>query len=183
MKLSEILKDVNVPKSQFNKFGNFHYSTRDDMLSVIKPLLSANGLRLNETEEVVCIGTRYYIKSTASIFENGEVIAQSVGFAREPETKKGMDESQLTGTATTYARKTALCGLFSITGDEQDPDQMNNKENKKEELNPKHPKWKGAQEALINGQCTIEQIKSKYELSDTNTTLLCLESEQVQAAK
>ena len=182
MKLSEILKNVTVPKSQFNKFGKFHYSTRDDMLSVIKPLLSANGLRLNETEEVVCIGNRYYIKSTASIFENGEVIAQSVGFAREPETKKGMDESQLTGTATTYARKTALCGLFSITGDEQDPDQMNSKDSK-EELNPKNSKWNSAKEALINGQCTIEQIKSKYELSDTNTTLLCSELEQVDAAR
>jgi hypothetical protein len=173
MKLSEIQQELKAPKSQYNKFGKYKYRNCEDILTAVKPLLGNAEIIL--TDEVVLIGERYYIKATAIISENGTTVATATGLAREPENRKGMDESQLTGAASSYARKYALGGLLGIGSDEPDADERVEQEQKKADLNPDHPKWKNAKKAISEGKCTIEDIKTEYELSDINTNLLCSE--------
>jgi hypothetical protein len=109
--LSEIQKKLKAPKNQFNSFGKYKYRSCEDILEGIKPLLNGGSLRLED--EIVMIGSRYYVKATATLSDGTETVSASA-FAREPENKKGMDESQITGTASSYARKYALNGLFCI---------------------------------------------------------------------
>ena len=116
-----IQANLNVPKNRENKFGGFNYRNAEDILNAVKPLLDDRGCKLKLTDKIVLIGDRYYIQATA-IFKNsaGEK-TKTTGMAREPGEKKGMDESQITGAASSYARKYALNGLFLID-DSQDAD-------------------------------------------------------------
>ena len=111
-KLHEIQKKLKAPKNQFNSFGNFYYRNCEDILEAVKPLLP-EGTVLFLRDEIVCIEGRYYVKATAE-FTDGKLSLSGVAYAREPAEKKGMDESQLTGAASSYARKYALNGLFLI---------------------------------------------------------------------
>lgn len=120
--LNKIQKELKAPKNQFNKFGNFSYRSAEDILESVKPLLGE--ATLNISDEIVLVGDRYYIKATASIRE-GEEIAVATAFAREPLERKGMDEAQVTGATSSYARKYALNGLFAID-DERDADTRDN---------------------------------------------------------
>lgn len=120
-RLSEIQKKLNVPKSQYNSFGKYKYRSCEDILEAVKPLL--NNLTLSITDDLVNVGHRFYIKATA-ILSDGENSIQTSALAREPEEKKGMDQSQITGTASSYARKYALNGLFCID-DTKDADATN----------------------------------------------------------
>lgn len=118
MKITEQLRTVQMalkaPKGQHNKFGNYDYRSCEDILEAVKPLLQKESLTLTLDDEVVSVGNRIYVKTTATVRnENGE-LAENHAFARESETKKGMDDSQITGTASSYARKYALNGLFLI---------------------------------------------------------------------
>ena len=124
-KLCAIQSALKAPKSQFNKFGGYHYRKAEDILEAVKPLLSANGCILNCTDELVLIGERYYIKATATItaVEDGSQVI-TTAFAREEEEKKGMDGSQVTGASSSYARKYALNGLLCID-DTADSDTTN----------------------------------------------------------
>lgn len=110
MKLSKIIKELKAPKNQLNKFGNYKYRSCEDILEAVKPLLEESTLNLSD--DIVNVGNRYYVKSTATFNDGKEY--QSTALAREPEEKKGMDSSQITGTASSYARKYALNGLFCI---------------------------------------------------------------------
>lgn len=119
--LIAIQSELKAPKSQFNKFGGYKYRKAEDILEAVKPLLNKQQCTLIITDDVVLIGNRIYVKATAIIKnENGEC-ETSTGWAREEETKKGMDASQITGTSSSYARKYALNGLFAID-DNQDSD-------------------------------------------------------------
>lgn len=109
--LLKIQKGLKAPKSQHNSFGKYNYRNCEDILEALKPLLE--GCTLTITDEVVMIGTRYYVKASASLWVGDESICVS-SYAREDETKKGMDVSQITGAASSYARKYALNGLFLI---------------------------------------------------------------------
>ncbi len=109
--LSEIQQKLKAPKSQYNQFGKYHYRSCEDILETVKPLL--NDATLIITDEVVHIGDRFYLKATATISKPPECVSVSA-YAREPLAKKGMDESQITGAASSYARKYALNGLFCI---------------------------------------------------------------------
>lgn len=113
--LMAVQADLKAPKGQHNSFGKYDYRSAEDIIEAVKPLLKENGLFLNMTDEVVLIGDRYYIKATVSVTDivTGESVAASA-LAREAAQKKGMDESQVTGTASSYARKYALNGLFAI---------------------------------------------------------------------
>ena len=122
-KLSEIQQGLNAPKSQFNKFGKYSYRNCEDILKAVKPLLGECVLTLND--DIVQIGDRYYVKATATISSGSQVIETSA-FARECLSKKGMDDAQLTGSCSSYARKYALNGLFSIDDSAGDPDSMDN---------------------------------------------------------
>ena len=114
-KLMLIQQDLKAPKGQYNSFGKYKYRSCEDILEAVKPLLGSAKAALTVTDDLVLIGDRYYIKATAVIHdtESGESISNSA-YAREPADKKGMDESQVTGTASSYARKYALNGLFCI---------------------------------------------------------------------
>ena len=112
-KLSAVQMELKAPKGQYNSFGKYSYRSCEDILEAVKPLLSKNGLTLLLTDEPVAVGNRVYIKATARLMGDSDVI-EVTAYAREPEEKKGMDTSQVTGTASSYARKYALNGLFLI---------------------------------------------------------------------
>ncbi len=124
--LSRIQKELKAPKGQFNNFGGYNYRSCEDIVEAVKPLLGEAILTLSD--EIVMVGTRYYVKAMARLSEindNKIELAETYAFAREAEVKKGMDEAQITGSASSYARKYALNGLFAID-DTQDADAMDN---------------------------------------------------------
>ena len=112
--LSEIQAKLKAPKSQWNNFGKYNYRSCEDILEAVKPILAEYNAFITMTDVVYQIGTRYYVCSTVqlSLGDLGNFRAEA--WAREAETKKGMDESQITGAASSYARKYALAGLLAI---------------------------------------------------------------------
>lgn len=123
--LNTIQSLLKVPKEQYNKFGNYKYRNCEDILEAVKPLLFSQSCTLTISDEIVMIGTRYYVRATATIKNaNGET-ETTTAYAREDESKKGMDASQITGSTSSYARKYALNGLFCID-DTKDYDSLNN---------------------------------------------------------
>lgn len=119
-----VQSQLKAPKNQRNDFGGFNYRSCEDILEAVKPLLKAEGLCLTITDDIVMLGDRYYVKATATL-SDGERSLPSQAFAREEASKKGMDGSQVTGTASSYARKYALNGLLAID-DSKDADALNN---------------------------------------------------------
>lgn len=119
-KLLNIQAELKAPKGQENKFGHYKYRSCEDILEAVKPLLVKNKATLQLTDKIESLGNRYYIKATAILIDtedtkNGEIACiENTAYARESEEKKGMDDSQITGTASSYARKYALNGLFCI---------------------------------------------------------------------
>ena len=120
--LMAVQADLKAPKNQHNSFGKYDYRSAEDIVEAVKPLLKENGLFLTMSDDIVLIGDRYYVKATVSVTDivTGESV-QTSALAREAAQKKGMDESQVTGTASSYARKYALNGLFAID-DNRDAD-------------------------------------------------------------
>ena len=123
--LNKIQCELKAPKTQMNKFGGYAYRSCEDILESVKPLLQKYEVALMLSDEIVQIGARIYVKATAALKgKDGEVSASA--YAREPENKKGSDESQITGAASSYARKYALNGLFAID-DAKDADATNDR--------------------------------------------------------
>ena len=139
-KLIEVQEELKAPKGQYNSFGKYHFRSTEDIVEALKPLLIKRGLLLLMYDEIELIGSRIYVVSTADLTDGATNIKVSAR-ARESETKKGMDDSQITGTASSYARKYALNGMFLID-DSKDADtpeysgQMNNQQQSKQ---PKQP--------------------------------------------
>lgn len=125
-KLSIIQSGLKVPKNQYNKFGDYSYRNCEDILEALKPILKETGTVITLSDEIELLGNRYYVKATATLtdVESKESVSNSA-FAREDETRKKMDGSQLTGSASSYARKYALNGLLAID-DTRDSDYLNN---------------------------------------------------------
>jgi len=124
-KLQWIQSSLKAPKGQTNKFGGYNYRSAEDILNAVKPLLNVWDCSLVVNDEIVEIAGRVYVKSSASIADSdNEQIITAQAFAREAESKKGMDEAQITGSASSYARKYALNGLFAID-DTKDADATN----------------------------------------------------------
>jgi hypothetical protein len=121
--LAEIQAKLKAPKGQFNSFGKYHYRSAEDILEAVKKVVNPMGFSITLTDSVGEVGGRIYVQSIATLY-NGELEYQATGFAREEETKKGMDGSQITGAASSYARKYALNGLFAID-DTKDSDATN----------------------------------------------------------
>lgn len=114
-RLLEIQQKLKAPKGQFNSFGNYKYRSCEDIVEAVKPLLAEQKLVLNLSDDIHEVGGRIYVQAVATLFdESGKQIAYSVGFAREEESKKGMDSSQITWSCSSYARKYALNWLFAI---------------------------------------------------------------------
>lgn len=156
-KLVAVQAALKAPKGQFNKFGGYKYRSCEDILEAVKPLLLEQGLQLTITDEPVEVGGRVYIKATATVTDGSETATVS-GYAREAETKKGMDESQITGTASSYARKYALNGLFLID-DTKDADATNDHQKPKAAPRPKQaPKPKAAPQ-LQGGELKAAKVR------------------------
>ena len=143
--LQAIQTELKAPKGQFNKFGNYKYRSCEDILEAVKPILAKYGATIIITDDIEVRGDRYYVRATAVLRVGDVVLGTTQAFAREPEEKKGMDSSQITGTASSYARKYALNGLLLIddTKDE-DSNELHEekaaKETKKTANKDKNPK-------------------------------------------
>lgn len=122
--LITIQSELKAPKSQFNTFGGYKYRKAEDILEAVKPLLNKQKCTLTITDDIVMVGNRIYVKATANIKNEKGECETTTGWAREEETKKGMDGSQITGASSSYARKYALNGLFAID-DNADSDTTN----------------------------------------------------------
>ena len=177
MKISEKLTLVqtalNVPKNQTNKFGGYKYRNIDDIFEAVKPLLQTHGLTLLVTDSIELVGDRYYVRATARLTD-GETEITNTAYARESLSRKGMDDAQVTGTSSTYARKYALGGLF-LLDDNQDVDSMpapRHEESKKPSMYPKadfdknFPAW---QKLIEKGTHTADEIVDKCVLKGALT--------------
>lgn len=122
-KLSALQAELKAPKGQENKFGGYRYRSCEDILEAVKPLLLQYGFFIKISDEVIAVGDRFYVKATARI-SDGENFEETTALARETALKKGMDEAQITGSASSYARKYALNGLLAID-DTRDADATN----------------------------------------------------------
>ena len=129
-KLLNVQRDLKAPKGQYNKFGKFNYRSAEDILEAVKPLNAREEILLTISDEPIFIGDWHYIKATASITD-GKDTHVVTAYAREALNKKGMDESQVTGTASSYARKYALNGMYLIDDTKDaDTDEYRNQGNK-----------------------------------------------------
>lgn len=122
--LIAIQAKLNAPKSQYNKFGGYNYRSCEDILAAVKPLLEENQCTLTISDDIHMIGNRIYVKATCTLKNSKGEEVTTTAFAREEESKKGMDGSQATGASSSYARKYALNGLFAID-DTKDSDTTN----------------------------------------------------------
>lgn len=121
--LREIQQKVKAPKNQYNSFGRYSYRSAEDIMEAVKPLLEKAKASIILSDEIVAEGGRFYIRSTATILTGSDEHLSVSAYAREPETKKGMDESQITGSTSSYARKYALAGLL-LLDDNKDSDSV-----------------------------------------------------------
>ena len=188
-RLIEIQSALKAPKNQRNNFGNYNYRSCEDILEAVKPLLKKQGLALVINDDIKAIDGRFYIQATATIFdEEGKQIAMSSALAREEESKKGMDASQLTGSTSSYARKYALNGLFAID-DTKDAD-VTNTHGKEEVKKPKKKLPSDADMELINNikeMTDIQDIKTYYantkEHAEDRETYHAIVCERIKALK
>lgn len=134
-KLVTIQSELKAPKGQTNTFGKYKYRSCEDILEAVKPLLKSQKLVLTLTDWIENVGGRFYVRATATVSESETSFLSVTAYAREEETKKGMDAAQITGAASSYARKYALNGLFCID-DTKDADTM---DNTKTEAKPEKP--------------------------------------------
>lgn len=161
-KLLAIQTKLKAPKGQYNKFGNFNYRSAEDILEAVKPLNAEQGLLLTITDEIKEVGGRIYVVSTATVSDGTDELKVSA-FAREPENKKGMDESQITGATSSYARKYALNGLYAID-DNKDADTDEHKQ--QQENAPKKQQAQKQQQKQQAQQQQQEKGFTEQELHD-----------------
>lgn len=159
--LIAIQSELKAPKSQFNKFGGYKYRKAEDILEAVKPLLAKQKCTLIITDDVVLIGNRIYVKATATIKNEKGECETTTGWAREEETKKGMDGSQITGASSSYARKYALNGLFAID-DNADSDATNDVQHQ------------AAQQQTQTQHPTAQPATPQYHTNDLNEGLAYL---------
>lgn len=150
--LNRIQKNLKAPKNQYNKFGNYKYRSCEDILEAVKPLLDKCSLTISD--EVVLIGDRFYIKSTARLSLTNEDYIEVSALARESEGEKGMQSAQLTGSTSSYARKYALDGLFAI----DDTKEIDGKGTEKD----------GLPEVLVNAIENAKDLKELEEIYKSN---------------
>ena len=172
-KLLTVQNELKAPKDKRNNFGGYNYRSCEGILEAVKPLLQAQGLMLTIKDEVVNIGDRYYVRATVlldDISSNGEIAVTAL--AREEEAKKGMDASQITGTASSYARKYALNGLFLID-DTKDADtdefHRTTQENGQKTNVATQPNQPPAKKIALTQKIVDEKLKFILEQTDAET--------------
>lgn len=156
-KLLAIQTKLKAPKGQYNSFGKYSYRSAEDILEAVKPLNAEQGVLLTITDEIKEVGGRIYVVATATVSDGTDELKVSA-FAREPENKKGMDESQITGATSSYARKYALNGLYAID-DNKDADTDEHKQ-QQENAPKKQPAQK--QQAKKTMEQDLHEIVEKY---------------------
>jgi len=145
-KLMEIQNELKAPKDLVNSFGGYKYRSCESILEALKPLLYKHSLTLTLKDEMIAVGNRVYVKATAELLDGTTPIAVITASAREEESKKGMDGSQITGAASSYARKYALNGLFLID-DNKDSDATNDHDNIKAKAESARAKYREEEQA------------------------------------
>lgn len=160
-KLSKVQSELKAPKGQYNSFGKYKYRSCEDILEAVKPLNVKHGVVLTVGDEVVEISNRFYVKATAVFvdIESGEKIINTA-LAREDDAKKGMDGSQITGTASSYARKYCLNGLFCIddTKDADTDEYRHQQERKPQENKPQERQYV----KVVNGRTAVINSNGEY---------------------
>lgn len=160
-KLSKVQSELKAPKGQYNSFGKYKYRSCEDILEAVKPLNAKHGVVLTVGDEVVEISNRFYVKATAVFvdIESGEKIINTA-LAREDDSKKGMDGSQITGTASSYARKYCLNGLFCIddTKDADTDEYRAQQERKLQENKPQERQYV----KVVNGRTAVINSNGEY---------------------
>lgn len=160
-KLSKVQTELKAPKGQYNSFGKYKYRSCEDILEAVKPLNAKHGVVLTVGDEVVEISNRFYVKATATFvdIESGEKIINTA-LAREDDAKKGMDGSQITGTASSYARKYCLNGLFCIddTKDADTDEYRHQQERKPQENKPQERQYV----KVVNGRTAVINSNGEY---------------------
>ena len=176
-KLSAMQRELLAPKTQFNNFGKYSYRSCEDILEALKPLMKKYKTAVIITDEVKEVGCRCYVVATASLIdtensdEDRAATISTTAWAREPEEKKGMDESQITGTASSYARKYALNGLFAID-DVQDADARAERAKKAKELTDEEKREKAMAMKKINS-ATAAALVSRLAAEGVSADKLC----------
>ncbi len=166
MSLQQIQTNLNAPKDQYNSFAKFKYRSAESILEAVKPLLAKHQYSLVISDSLELIGDRYYVKATASLYDDKmSLVSHSSAYAREELTLKGQQSSQITGGTSSYARKYALNGLFLID-DSQDADTQDNTKQEVQKIS----KVSEAQLKKINTLMTLkkvdrDKIKAHYKVS------------------
>lgn len=154
--VGDIQHKLKAPKGQYNSFGKYNYRSCEDILEGVKPLLKEHNLALLIDDEIVQIGERYYVKATAKITDGREIVS-ATAYAREPDTKKGMDESQITGATSSYARKYALNALLCID-DTKDADTMDNSKKPVQQTQETVYNWQTLKARATQGGISEEEL-------------------------
>jgi len=170
MSMKDIQAELKAPKGQFNSFGKYKYRSCEDIVEAAKPVLFKHGCHLNLSDEMVQVSDRVYVKATATVIMGDVVIGVSTAFARESFDKKGMDDSQITGTASSYARKYALNGLFAID-DTKDADT--------DEHRRPVPAPTEAQKKAFEAVYNLEHLKSLWEGLTKQDREICAELKEI----
>ena len=161
-KVAKVQSELKAPKNQFNRFGNYYYRNAEDILESVKPLLIREGLVLTISDDIVQVGDRYYVKATATITDGQNSLTNSA-LARESESEKGMQSSQLTGSTSSYARKYALNGLLCID-DTKDADATNT--HGKDEQTPPKKKELTAEEKAEEIKKKVDEMLNRISKAD-----------------
>jgi hypothetical protein len=196
MSIVKIQEELKAPKNQRNSFGNYNYRSAEDIIEAVKPIAHRYGFYLNITDEVIEVGGRIYVKATATLIsDDKKTLVGSTGWAREEETKKGMDGAQITGAASSYARKYALNGLLAIddtkdadatnTHDKETPAVTVNRvsaqhvtpqpqqatsvapktDDNKPWLNKNNPNWSLIVQSFKNGSLNVAGLRNQFKVS------------------
>lgn len=171
-KIITIQNELKAPKGQYNSFAKFRYRSQEDILEALKPLLAKYGVLQTITDDIVQLGDRYYIKATVTVLdsEGGDFITNYISvsaFAREPLSKKGMDDPQITGTASSYARKYALNGMWLIDDTKDaDTDEYNKSKPELRPLRESDPAFDKIVYRLSKGKATLADVQKHYSVDD-----------------
>lgn len=187
--LVEIQKELKAPKGQYNKFGKYAYRSCEDILEAVKPLANKLECSVLLSDRVTIVGDRIYVEATATLYKNHDHLIEVSALAREPLSQKGMNEAQITGSASSYARKYALNGLFAIDDTkDSDTDEYTKQTTKASAKITSKPKTKSriskisTVEALLkkdrNG--ALKTLMDNYSISKEEVKVLKLTKEEIK---
>lgn len=174
-KLGKIQAELKCPKGSFNSFGKYKYRSAEQILESVKPLLQKHEAVLTLTDNIVEVGSKLFLKATAKIYFKGDNPPVEINGYAELGEHKGMSSEQCTGTASSYARKYALNGLFLIDETESDPDSKDNSSEKNtEKAKPSidQKRFSAAVQAIAKGEYTREKLEASFALTEGQTDML-----------